>query len=181
MVAYVVLNEERTAVTDELRNFLKQKLPEYMVPSDFVFLEGLPLTANGKIDRKALPAPDQRRPELEKAYVAPRTPVEEMIAEIWAEVLKVHTVGVHDNFFDLGGHSLLATQIISRLREAFRVDLPLRALFEDPTVVSLAVRIALLQAKGNAPETLVDVLARLESCSDEEAQLLLAEENSKAI
>ena len=181
LVAYTVLRSAQTLEVTEARSFLKEKLPAYMVPSEFVFLDRLPLTSNGKIDRKALPAPDQRRPELEKAYVAPRTPVEEMIAEIWAEVLKVHTVGVHDNFFDLGGHSLLATQIISRLREAFRVDLPLRALFEDPTVVSLAVRIALLQAKGNAPETLVDVLARLESCSDEEAQLLLAEENSKAI
>ena len=89
-----------------------------MVPSAFVFLDLIPLTSNGKVDRKALPAPDQNRFDLEESFVAPRTPVEEMIAEIWAEVLKLDRVGIHDNFFDLGGHSLLATQVISRLREA---------------------------------------------------------------
>ena len=103
--------------TNELRSFLKQKLPEYMVPSAFVFLDTLPLTPNGKVDRKALPAPDQNRPEAEESYVAPRTPVEELLAEIWAEVLKLDKVGVHDNFFELGGHSLLATQVISRVRK----------------------------------------------------------------
>ena len=105
-----------------------------MVPSGFVFLDSLPLTPNGKVDRQALPVPDQRRPELEEVYVGPRTPVEEMIAEIWAEILKVHTVGVHDNFFDLGGHSLLATQAMSRICQGLQVEIPLRALFERPTV-----------------------------------------------
>ena len=164
-----ILNDPFLSIS-ELRNFLMQKVPEYMVPSAFVFLDSLPLTPNGKVDRQALPAPDQRRPELEERYVAPRTPAEEMIAEIWTEVLKCRTIGVHDNFFDLGGHSLLATQIISRLREAFRLDLPLRALFEDPTVASLAVRIALLQTKQ------AEVWASLESCSDEAAQFLLAQQ-----
>ena len=96
--------------------------------------DGLPLTPNGKVDRDALPAPDQSRPELETAYIAPRTRTEELLAEVWVELLKLEKVGIHDNFFELGGHSLLATQVISRLRRAFGVDLPLRSLFETPTI-----------------------------------------------
>jgi amino acid adenylation domain-containing protein len=179
LVAYVVPNHHPNPTSSELRSFLKTKLPDYMIPSAFVFLDAFPLTGSGKLDRRSLPAPDPMRLEVTDTFTPPRNRVEEMLVGILAEVLKVKEVGIHDNFFDLGGHSLLATQIISRLREAFRVDLPLRALFEDPTVASLAVRIALLQAKGNAPETLIDVLARLESCSDEEAQLLLAQESSE--
>jgi acyl carrier protein len=109
-----------------------------MIPSAFVLLDALPLTPNGKLDRKALPAPDQNRPEPEESYVAPRTPVEEMLAEIWAEVLKLDKVGIHDNFFELGGHSLLATQVISRVRNTFQVEVPVRSLFEIPTVAHLA-------------------------------------------
>jgi acyl-CoA synthetase (AMP-forming)/AMP-acid ligase II/acyl carrier protein len=141
LAAYVVTNPEQAPTVSELRAFLKQKLPEYMVPSAFVFLDALPLTANGKIDRKALPLPDQRRLELQEVYVAPRTPTEEMIAEIWAEVLKLDKVGIHDNFFELGGHSLLATQVISRLRDAFQLELPVRVLFERPTIEELALTV----------------------------------------
>jgi len=121
-------------IVPQLRRFLKERLPEYMIPSAFVVLESLPLTPNGKIDRRALPAPDQSRPEMEKAYVAPSSPVEEVLAELWANVLGIERVGVHDNFFDLGGHSLLATQLISRARNLFQVELPLRWLFEANTV-----------------------------------------------
>jgi amino acid adenylation domain-containing protein len=138
LVAYVVLNHVSSPTAGELRSFLKAKLPEYMVPSSFVFLDFFPLTLNGKIDRKALPAPDQRRPELEEQYVAPRTSGEEIIAGIWAEVLKLETVGVHDNFFALGGHSLLATQIIPKVLKMFQVELPVRSFFEAPTVARLA-------------------------------------------
>jgi acyl carrier protein len=106
-----------------------------------VFLDGLPRTPTGKIDRRALPAPDQSQPELEGECAAPRTPTEESVAKIWAEILKLKKVGIEDNFFELGGHSLLATQVISRLRDAFYFDLPLRMLFEHPTVASLAERI----------------------------------------
>ena len=105
------------------------------------------LTPNGKVDRKALPAPDQIRPELQESFVAPRTPIEEIIAEVWAEVLKLGKVGIHDNFFDLGGHSLLATQMISRVRDAFQMDMPLRTLFEMPTVAGLAERIEEIHQK----------------------------------
>ena len=107
-----------------------------MVPSAFVFLDSLPLTPNGKLDRSALAAPDQNRPDIGESYVAPGTPVEELLAGIWSELLKIEKVGVHDNFFDLGGHSLLATQVMSRLREGLGVELPLRALFEAPTIAN---------------------------------------------
>ena len=147
LVAYVVVNDPAPSIND-LRNFLKAKLPEYMIPSAFVFLESLPLTPNGKVDRKALPVPDQARPELEAIFVRPRNPVEEMLAEIWAEVLKVERIGIHDNFFDLGGHSLLATQVVSRMRRALQVEIPLRALFETPTVAGLAERIGEIHQQG---------------------------------
>src|SRR4028119_825011 len=130
LVAYVVVNQLAAPTIPHLQQFLKQKLPEYMVPSAFVQLSALPLTPNGKIDRRALPAPDTSRPSGEGAYVAPQTPVEEMVAGIWTDVLEVKQVSIHDNFFDLGGHSLLATQLISRLRDTFGVDFPLRGLFE---------------------------------------------------
>jgi len=138
-----------------------------MVPSAFVFLNKLPLSPNGKIDRKALPAPDGTRVELEQAFVAPRTVAEKRLAGIWAETLRLDRVGIHDNFFDLGGHSLLATQVISRMRDAFQVELPLRSLFESPTVGSLAVRMLEALAEQAAAES---VLADLESLSDEEAE-----------
>src|SRR6185369_4302589 len=140
LVAYVVRAGERAAGLSigELRDHLKEQLPEYMIPGVFMWLEQLPLTANGKVDRSALPAPDGSRPELEKEYAAPSTAVEEVLAGIWSEVLGVEQVGIHDNFFELGGHSLLATQVVSRVREAFRVELPLSELFEKPSIEELA-------------------------------------------
>jgi acyl carrier protein len=142
LIAYIVLKQRPVPTATELRSFLKEKMPDYMVPSAFVWLEELPLTPNGKVDRRALPAPDQSRPDLKESFVAPRTPAEEVIAGIWAEVLKLEQVGVHDNFFDLGGHSLLATQVMSRVREAFRMEMPLRTLFEAPTVAQLGESVA---------------------------------------
>jgi acyl carrier protein len=124
-----------------LRTFLRGKLPEYMVPSAFVALDVLPLSPNGKVDRNALPVPECARPELEETYRAPATPVEQALAGLWAEVLGLERVGTQDNFFELGGHSLLATQVISRLRKTLQVELPLRALFEAPTVAALAERV----------------------------------------
>ncbi|RYZ34328.1 MAG: amino acid adenylation domain-containing protein, partial [Myxococcaceae bacterium] len=123
------------------RSALKEAVPEYMVPSAFVVLPAMPLTANGKVDRKALPEPRDTGVEVSGAYVAPRTPTEEVLAGVWAQVLGVGRVGAQDNFFELGGHSLLATQAISRIRTAFGVELPLRALFEEPTVARMATRI----------------------------------------
>ena len=140
------LQETQTAkLVPQLRRFLAQQLPDYMIPSSFVRLRALPLTPNGKIDRQGLPAPGQGRPELEEPYIAPRTPVEERLAGIWAEVLGLRPIGVQDDFFELGGHSLLATQVVSRVREAFQVELPLRSLFETATVASLAESIETIQ------------------------------------
>ncbi|HEY0602634.1 MAG TPA: amino acid adenylation domain-containing protein, partial [Herpetosiphonaceae bacterium] len=125
-----------------LRAFLAERLPSYMVPSAFVVLDAIPLTAHGKVDRRALPAPDSARPMPEDTFVAPRTADEEIVAQIWAEVLHLDRVGILDNFFGLGGHSLLATQVISKLRAAFQIELPLRVLFETPTIAGLSERIA---------------------------------------
>jgi non-ribosomal peptide synthetase component F/acyl carrier protein len=141
LVAYVVAAPGSAPSVNELRGFVQQKLPEYMVPSAFMFLDFLPITPNGKLDRKALPAPDHSRPELDDSFVAPTTPAEEILANIWAEVLKIDKVGIHDNFFHLGGHSLLATQVISRIRDIFKLELPLRSLFEAPTIAGIAERI----------------------------------------
>ena len=138
LVAYVVLHENATVESKQLRAYLKEKLPDYMVPSAFVVLDSLPLTASGKVDRRALPAPDGSRPDLAEAYLAPRNRTEELLAKIWAEVLKLERIGIHDNFFELGGHSLLATQVASRIREVLRIELPLRAMFETPTVAGLS-------------------------------------------
>ncbi|KAB8314800.1 amino acid adenylation domain-containing protein [Tolypothrix campylonemoides VB511288] len=135
LVAYVVSSDESLTIY-QIREFLKQKLPEYMVPSAFVTLDTLKLTPNGKVDRFALPAPDGEITR-EHEYVPPRTPSEEIIANIFAVVLGVQNVGIHDNFFTLGGHSLLATQLISRLRVALEVEIPLRTIFESPTVTQL--------------------------------------------
>jgi acyl carrier protein len=137
LVAYLVSSQESISTVNELRSFLRQKLPEYMVPSSFVTVAALPLLPSGKIDRNALPAPDEDKAEL-STFVAPRTAVEELLVEIWAEVLKVEKVGVSDNFFELGGHSLLATQVISRLHKTFDLSLPLQSLFENPTIEGLA-------------------------------------------
>ncbi len=137
-----------------LRRFLQERLPDYMVPSAFVQLEALPLTPNGKVDRQALPTPEWSRGELEGEYVAPRTPVEEVLAGIWTQVLSVEEVGIYDNFFELGGHSLLATQLVSRVREAFEIELPLRNVFEAPTVATLAEHVEIAkrtQAGVQAP------------------------------
>ncbi|HEX3251988.1 MAG TPA: condensation domain-containing protein, partial [Pyrinomonadaceae bacterium] len=136
--AYVVPSSEHKISIGDLRTFLQTRLPAYMMPATFMVLDALPLTRNGKVDRKALPAPEPIGSEMDHAFVAPRTPVEEMLAGIWSTVLVRDQVGRHDNFFQLGGHSLLATQAVSRLRKAFQVELPLRALFEAPTIAALA-------------------------------------------
>ena len=129
-----------------LRSHLKKRLPDYMIPSAFVVLDTLPLTPNGKVDRKTLPVPDQTRPELEAKLVRPHNPIEKLLEEIWAEVLGVKGIGIHDNFFDLGGDSLLATQIILRVRDRLQMELTLRTLFEKPTIAMLATAVKGKQA-----------------------------------
>jgi acyl carrier protein len=141
LVAYVVASKDQVGAA-ELRAFLAEHLPTALVPSTFVFLDHLPLTPNGKLDRRALPAPEEGVGAFEQPYLAPRTPIERLLAGMWAEVLGVPRVGVHDDFFGLGGHSLRATQIIARARAAFRIELPLRSLFETPTVAGLSLTVA---------------------------------------
>jgi hypothetical protein len=119
-----------------------------MVPSHFVFLDSLPVTSNGKVDRRKLPGMDPGRPESQSAYVAPRSSIEKTLVGIWATVLQIERVGVEDNFFELGGHSLLATRLLSRIHQQFECDLPLRPLFEKPTVAELALEIERCISKG---------------------------------
>jgi amino acid adenylation domain-containing protein len=138
LVAYLVSAGKQISNITTIRNILAETLPDFMIPSLFVTLDALPVGPNGKVDRRALPAPDEARPDLARAFVAPRNPVEEALAEIWAEFLKLDTVGVHDNFFDLGGHSLLATQIVSKVLTTLQVELPVRSFFDVPTVAGLS-------------------------------------------
>jgi hypothetical protein len=142
-----------TIAIRDLRSLLQRKLPDYMVPAAFVFLDSLPLTPNGRLDRKAFPAPDQSRPELDDTFTPPHTPVEELPANIWAEVLKLDKVGIHDNFFQLGGHSLLATQVVPRVRDAVKFDLPLRTLFEAPTIHRPVQQLQDLRDKQDVTQT----------------------------
>jgi amino acid adenylation domain-containing protein len=187
LVAYVVPREAQTDVeyeangsnlpadalaTSALQNYLRARLPEYMIPSTFVRLEKLPTLPNGKIDRKALPVPDSARRDRASTYVAPRNQTEERLAEFWSEILGVERIGVNDNFFDLGGHSLLATQAISRIRETFQTDLSLRSFFAAPTIAALAVRIAETLASQVSDAELEAVMAELEQLPEQEAKVI---------
>ncbi len=177
LVAYFTHFNQPGPNISELRRFLDKKFPDYMIPSDFVKLDSLPLTPNGKIDRKALPIPDNSRPELETPFVAPRTAIEGKLAKIWAEVLGVNPVGMNDSFFDLGGHSLAATRVISRVIDRFKVELPIKSLFESGTVADMARIIVQNQARRAEEKELARMLAEVETLSDKEAQWLLADES----
>src|SRR5262249_7126453 len=152
LVAYVA--SEQALAAGRLRAHLKERLPEYMLPGAFICLPQFPLTPNGKIDRRNLPAPEQGRLDLGNEYVAPRTETQEALCRIWAEVLRVERVGITDNFFDLGGHSLKATQMISRVRDIFRVDLPLHCAFESPTATSFAEIIDRFKQSSRAQQSI---------------------------
>ena len=145
LVAYYTLEQEPAPGLSALKSFLLEKLPDYMIPNAFVRLDKIPLTPNGKVDRKALPKPAEKDYGSGESYVAPRNETEEKMAAVWGEVLGLEKVGINSNFFDLGGHSLLATQLISRVREAFDLDIPLRSIFEYPTVAGLAEKIEITQ------------------------------------
>jgi amino acid adenylation domain-containing protein len=144
----------------QLRNFLKSLLPEHMMPASFVMLDELPLLPNGKLDRRALPAPEAVRPDLPQAFVAPRPGIEQSLAGIWSDLLGLPQIGIHDNFFDLGGHSLLTTQLISRVRDLFKVELPLRQVFQQPTIAALAIVIE--QEQNNSAPSDMPKLVRVD-------------------
>ena len=152
LTAYIVTTQN-SFTTSELRQFLKQKLPEYMIPSLFVTLESMPLTNNGKINRQALSEPEGIRPELEANYVMPTTQVESKIAAIWQEVLQVNKVGIHDNFFDLGGHSLLVVQVHSQLQEIVPNQISMLEMFMYPTIHALAQKLTTESSSECIPET----------------------------
>ncbi|HYW69601.1 MAG TPA: non-ribosomal peptide synthetase [Pyrinomonadaceae bacterium] len=163
LIAYVALRSSVMApAATEVRDFLKSYLPEYMVPTLFVKIDELPLTSNGKLDRKALPDPEERNRLADDSFVAPRTPTEQRVAEILCALFKVKEVGVNDNFFLLGGHSLLGAQLLTKIRNAFGIELPLRAIFDAPTIAALAATIER------------EIVARVESMTEAEAQALVA-------
>jgi amino acid adenylation domain-containing protein len=180
LTAYVVPTHKEALSISELQIFAIERLPEYMIPSAMVELESLPLTPNGKVDRGALPAP---QPGVVSDYVAARSESEKLLTEIWAHALRLERVGVHDNFFELGGHSLLATQVLSRVREAFQVEIPLRQLFEKPTIAHLALIVKQKQDEQGDKRNLVitrvsedkenQLLKNLDHLSDEEVGSLL--------
>ncbi|MNW26218.1 Linear gramicidin synthase subunit D [compost metagenome] len=176
LVAYVAGTSEDSLTVTELRSHLSSLLPDYMIPSAFVFLEALPLTGNGKVDVKALPEPDAQRPDLQHSYTAPSGPTEEKLAALWQEVLGIERVGAEDNFFELGGHSLLATRLISRIRDTFSTDVGLHKLFELPTVSMLAMHIDSLMFEGADAALMTELLDELEGFSEEELQQLLLEQ-----
>jgi amino acid adenylation domain-containing protein len=170
LVAYILAFEKPFPPVSTLRKAVRDKLPAYMVPTDFIFLDSLPLTPSGKINRLALPVPNGPRPDLEVAYAAPRSDIERLLAEIWAEVLAVGPVGIHDDFFDLGGHSLTATRVISRVLKKFKLDLPVSALFAAPTIARMADVVRQNQARPVDDAALEQMLRLVETMSDEEAQ-----------
>jgi amino acid adenylation domain-containing protein len=171
LVAYVVSQQGGAVERAELRRALKQRLPEYMVPGSFVVLDRLPLTPNGKVDRNALSKRMEESPGDEQ-FTAPRTPVEELLAAIWSEVLQTDRVGVHDNFFESGGHSLLAMQIVSRMREFFPVSLPVRVLFECPTVAELAECLLSRELKPGLTLKIAEAFLGPQKNGSQEAQAL---------
>lgn len=164
LVAYVVptpaeASEALPPSSTQLRQFLQARLPEYTIPAMFVCLDRLPLTPSGKVDRRALPAPDRARPELAERFVPARTGIEQVLSDLWSQVLNVERIGVYDNFFDLGGHSLRAIQLVARIRDAFQVDLALRSFFEAPTIDGLARCLAAKQAGTADREAVLDLWA----------------------
>ena len=168
LVAYIVMSAEDFSVS-ELRNYIKDRLPEYMIPSVFVRLDAMPLLPNGKVDRLSLPDPGFTTVAAADTYLAPQTPVEEVLANMWAGLLRVERVGVNDNFFELGGHSLLAVQLISRIRDLLLVELPLLTLFEAPTISLLAAVLASHEAQPGRIEKIARILLRVQETKDEAA------------
>ncbi len=177
LIAYVVPFDSQTISSSELRRYLQERLPDYMIPSSFVMLEALPLTPNGKINRRALPDPVLSLED--RTFVAPTTALEKILAEIWSELLGVERVGIHDNFFKLGGYSLLATRVVARVRETFQIEIPLRYLFEQPTIAGLAVIMLLHSEAGDRIEKTAQLLINLMSLTEDEAEILLNENNAQ--
>jgi acyl-coenzyme A synthetase/AMP-(fatty) acid ligase len=176
LIGYVVGEEGREVNVRELGAYAKGKLPGYMAPVEYVVMERMPLTANGKIDRRGLPPYDVNRRRSEEEYVAPRTLVEEILCGIWRDLLHIDRIGVNDNFFNLGGHSLLATRVLSRILDSLNVELSLQAIFDTPTIEGLAVAVVQTQAQQADMDVLAEMLDELDSISKDDIQAILAKE-----
>ena len=180
LVAYIIPHFDRNPVAKDLKDFLQAQLPDYMVPTAFVLLKAFPLMPNGKLDRRALLASETVELNL-KEYVAPQNAVEEVLASIWANLLKVERVGIWDNFFDLGGHSLLTTQLISRVRQTFRVEISLRDLFEEPTLAHLSKILIANEAKPGQTEKIALAVKKIKTMSAEDKSKLLAHKKIEGV
>jgi len=168
LAAYLVVDRNQPDLVIQLRNYVKERLPDYMIPATFMILESLPLSANGKVDRRALPAPDALPGESAVASVPPETPTQEALAEIWAESLRMERPGIDDNFFDLGGHSLLATQVVSRIRVKFGVDLPLMDFFAAATIRAMSEKIETVLLESASAEKIDQLLEQVEAIDEYE-------------
>jgi amino acid adenylation domain-containing protein len=176
LVAYLVIEKDTEVNTSELRNYLSEKVPGYMLPSSYVMLEEMPLTNNGKVDRGKLPKPESLRPDLERSYKAPEMATQQVMVEIWEEVLGIERVGIEDNFFELGGHSLLATQVVSRVKDAFQVEIALRSLLESPTVESFVEKMIQSEPQSGYLEEIARIWQELDHLSEEETIKMLNQE-----
>lgn len=174
LVAYVVSKDNVSLDVESLRKFLESRLSEHMIPGVFVFIDSLPFT-NGKLDRKALPKPDNARPQLKQAFVPASNRIEQQLVRIWEEVLTLHPIGIHDNFFDLGGNSLSAGRVVSRITQSFQIEMPLQCLFESPTITALALAITSIQTRQARDHDMAQMLETIEKVTEEEAKQLLGE------
>jgi amino acid adenylation domain-containing protein len=178
LIAYVEPEEHQIPDSVALRRYLQQQLPDYLIPSAFVFLNLLPVTSNGKVDRQVLPTPEALEQARRKSHVPPKTPFEKVLANMWGEILHLEQVGVHDNFFELGGHSLLATQIASRIRDTFNIELPLRTIFESFTIAELTETVLRDPVVGPRVERTAQLLLAIGELSEDEVEARLAERQS---
>jgi amino acid adenylation domain-containing protein len=183
LVAYLVPGGQPPPSPNELRGYLKERLPEYMVPAAYVTLDSIPLTASGKVNWRALPRPEQGRAQSVEPFAPPRTPTEQQLAAMWTELLGLERVSIHDNFFELGGHSLLLTQLASRVRQAMNVDVPLRSLFEAPTIQEMGRLLSQWQMQQHDPAELARLLEEVKTLTPDEirAHLMLEELNYEGL
>ncbi|MBD3181849.1 AMP-binding protein [Candidatus Poribacteria bacterium] len=179
LVAYIVPGAKDIPNVTALRAILSNKLPEHMIPSIFMIMQSLPLTSDSKINRRALPSPDGKRPQLANPFISPETPLEKKVADIWSEVLDVNPVGLDDNFLELGGNSLLATSLVSRIINAFNVEISYKKLFQSPTVADMTEMITQNKLEGSG-KGVEDILVELESISEDKAKQMLDAELDKS-
>jgi acyl carrier protein len=178
LVAYVAVHGRDATMTDSMRAFMKDRLPGYMLPEAIVLLEALPRTPSGKVDRAALPRIEALHDRIRVAYAAPQTALQEVLVNLWADMLNIDRVGIHDDFFELGGHSLTATRVVSKIREIFTISIPLRMLFETPTVAGLSERMLLECDQAGRLEKIAELLLKVQQMSAAEVDAMLEPEQT---